>query len=180
MCLLCFSGDALRAGNSNNGWYRDSSDWAQAMQALSHYSYHKTGGSFLLCDIQGGFGAHGAVLTDPAILSRSMTYGDTDMGPEGISNFFAVHRCNNYCDPKWMKPAEPHNYYDPMRHTTVLHTKQRTESTEDEYEAAPEPLDENREYFYYEEPDDEDSQDGTEDTSENTGEYYLEEAEYVY
>lgn len=31
---------------------RDS--WGEAMQALSHFSYHKSGGQFLLCDLQGG------------------------------------------------------------------------------------------------------------------------------
>lgn len=90
-----------------------------AMQALSHYSYHKTSGQFLLCDIQGGFDDDGAILSDPAILSRNMSYGVTDMGPEGISSFFALHRCNHYCDPNWSKPADPYYFYDAYQATTV-------------------------------------------------------------
>jgi hypothetical protein len=37
----------------------------QAMQALSHFSYHKTGGQLVLCDLQGGIMSRGrgAVLT---------------------------------------------------------------------------------------------------------------------
>jgi hypothetical protein len=35
------------------------------MQALSHFSYHKTGGQLVLCDLQGGMMSRGrgAVLT---------------------------------------------------------------------------------------------------------------------
>jgi hypothetical protein len=33
------------------------------MQALSHYSYHKSGGQLVLCDLQGGLTSQGAVLT---------------------------------------------------------------------------------------------------------------------
>jgi hypothetical protein len=37
----------------------------QVMQALSHYSYHKSGGQMVLCDLQGGMlsRGRGAVLT---------------------------------------------------------------------------------------------------------------------
>ena len=41
--------------NSNSGWVGDSGDsWCQAMQALSHFSFHDSDGSYLLCDLQGG------------------------------------------------------------------------------------------------------------------------------
>lgn len=42
--------------NSNTGWSAavTGSMWSEAMQALSHFSYHSTGGQFLLCDLQGG------------------------------------------------------------------------------------------------------------------------------
>jgi hypothetical protein len=39
------------------------------MQALSHYSYHTSGGQFLVCDLQGGIYRDGVIL-DPIILSR--------------------------------------------------------------------------------------------------------------
>jgi hypothetical protein len=41
--------------NSNTGW-ADMTGGAssEAMQALSHFSYHNSGGQFLLCDLQGG------------------------------------------------------------------------------------------------------------------------------
>lgn len=40
--------------NSNTGWAATGSVWAEAMQALSHFSYHLERGQFLLCDLQGG------------------------------------------------------------------------------------------------------------------------------
>ena len=41
--------------NSNTGWADKSGGaWSEVMQALSHFSYHNSGGQFLLCDLQGG------------------------------------------------------------------------------------------------------------------------------
>jgi len=41
--------------NSNTGWAPlTGTAWSEAMQALSHFSYHDSQGQFLLCDIQGG------------------------------------------------------------------------------------------------------------------------------
>lgn len=69
------------------------------MQALSHFSYHITGGNFVLCDLQGGIYQHEIVLSDPIILSRTREYGVTDLGPEGISSLFSQHYCNGFCRP---------------------------------------------------------------------------------
>ena len=70
--------------NSNTGWASSGTDWTEIMQALSHYSYHVSGGQYLLCDLQGGLFRDGAILSDPVIMSRYGQYGPTDMGPEGI------------------------------------------------------------------------------------------------
>lgn len=72
-------------------------------QALSHFSYHATGGSYVLCDLQGGVmeGGKGVILTDPVILSRDREFGVTDLGAEGISTFFARHRCTKFCREHW-------------------------------------------------------------------------------
>jgi hypothetical protein len=93
--------------NSNSGWVGgDGTNWSDCMQALSHFSYHYTGGQCVLCDLQGGIYADGAVLTDPVILSRSHEYGVTDLGPAGISTFFSTHVCNEYCRADWSSPAD--------------------------------------------------------------------------
>jgi hypothetical protein len=92
--------------NSNTGWSDDELPWPRVMQALSHYSYHKSGGQFVLCDLQGGVYHDGIVLTDPVILSRTRLYGVTDLGAEGISSFFSRHICNEYCRGHWQKPSD--------------------------------------------------------------------------
>jgi hypothetical protein len=100
--------DNFQKFNSNTGMVFGNSGWDKVMQALSHFSYHKMGGQMVLCDLQGGIlntnRYKGAVLTDPVILSRTRSYGVTDLGPDGISTFFARHTCNEYCRDHWAKP----------------------------------------------------------------------------
>ena len=88
--------------NSNSGY----TNGAEVMQALSHFSYHQTGGKYLLCNLQGGHYDDAYVLTDPVVMSsdNSKAYGPTDLGSEGIENFFARHRCTIFCKSQWRKP----------------------------------------------------------------------------
>lgn len=92
--------------NSNSGYVDDGADF---MQGLSHFSYHHTGGKFLLCDLQGGHYDTCYILTDPVVMSMDDTkqYGATDFGSEGISNFFARHKCTRFCRKAWAKPNNP-------------------------------------------------------------------------
>lgn len=91
--------------NSNSGY----TNGADFMQALSHFSYHHSNGRFLLCDLQGGHYEDAYVLTDPVIMSSgdTKTFGATDLGEEGIGNFFAHHKCNRFCKSHWSKPHRP-------------------------------------------------------------------------
>lgn len=76
-------------------------------QALSHFSYHATGGHYVLCDIQGGVlpsPSNGVVLTDPVILSHDREFGLADLGTNGISTFFARHKCSRFCKGHWLSP----------------------------------------------------------------------------
>ncbi|RSL45510.1 hypothetical protein CEP54_014231 [Fusarium duplospermum] len=106
--------------NSNSGWNDDSRAWGEVMQALSHFSYHLSGGQFVLCDLQGGIYQREIVLSDPVILSRNRDYGVTDLGSEGISSFFSQHSCNNYCRPNWTQPSNPYQYFQPVHGTTMM------------------------------------------------------------
>ncbi|KAI1751538.1 kinase-like domain-containing protein [Xylaria castorea] len=91
--------------NSNSGWASITGGvWSEAMQALSHFSYHNSGGQLLLCDLQGGSYQDGYILSDPVIMSQVQTYGPTDLGPDGIRSFFHRHRCGRYCKREWQKP----------------------------------------------------------------------------
>ncbi|KAM0262187.1 hypothetical protein ACHAQJ_001932 [Trichoderma viride] len=106
--------------NSNTGWNDSSIAWGEVMQALSHFSYHITGGNYVLCDLQGGVYQHETVLSDPVILSRNRDYSVTDLGSDGIGSFFSQHSCNDYCRPEWTKPANPILRFDPVRGTTMI------------------------------------------------------------
>ena len=105
--------------NSNTGWTKAGSDWSLAMQALSHYSYHLSSSQYVLCDLQGGLYSTGPVLSDPVILSQDGRFGVTDLGPKGIRNFFAHHRCNRFCKPEWTKPRDAHAFYTPVEGSTM-------------------------------------------------------------
>ncbi|KAL1990248.1 hypothetical protein VTN49DRAFT_6087 [Thermomyces lanuginosus] len=106
--------------NSNSGWNDDSEGWAEVMQALSHFSYHITGGNYVLCDLQGGVYRREVILSDPVILSRTREFGVTDLGANGISSFFSQHECNDYCRPNWTQPAQPRQYFNPIPGTTMI------------------------------------------------------------
>ncbi|KAI1377849.1 kinase-like protein [Hypoxylon crocopeplum] len=106
--------------NSNTGWNNDSIAWGEVMQALSHFSYHVSGGQFVLCDLQGGIYQHEIILSDPVILSRNRDYGVTDLGPDGISSFFSQHSCNNYCRSNWTQPTNPVQIYRPVAGTVMM------------------------------------------------------------
>lgn len=111
--------DNFEKFNMNSGWARNAKGWPAVLQALSHYSYHMTGGVFVLCDLHGGVYANGRVLTDPVILSRTKEYGITDLGPSGMSSFFNFHQCNKWCKADWTKPANTCRYFAPTKSTTM-------------------------------------------------------------
>lgn len=107
-----------REGNSNTGWCDISKPWGRVMQALSHYSYHVTNGRLLLCDLQGGTYDTCAIVTDPVICSTTASYGPTDMSDEGISSFFALHSCNEYCRRSWKKPSFSRSHLTAVKSTS--------------------------------------------------------------
>lgn len=89
--------------NSNSGWVRDPS---LITEALSHFTYHISGGQYLLCDLQGGQYSNRFVLTDPAVHSSNSEFGPTDGGKTAMKSFFSKHRCNRFCQEGWRRAAE--------------------------------------------------------------------------
>lgn len=95
--------------NSNSGWCENKTPWGKVMQAVSHYSFHVSEGTLLLCDLQGGFYENhpadvGAIIVQPVFCSVNKELGMTDLGKTGIKAFFANHVCNKYCGSAWLKP----------------------------------------------------------------------------
>ncbi|KAM0558116.1 hypothetical protein ACHAPJ_005283 [Fusarium lateritium] len=77
-------------------------EFNKAAQAFSHFTYERSWGSFLVCDLQGV----GHVLTDPAIHtldSERFRLADTNLGKEGFKFFFATHTCNDICEKLELK-----------------------------------------------------------------------------
>ena len=82
----------LHKYNDNNGDVFDAQD--PIPQAFSHFSWEMSEGKILICDLQGW----GHLLTDPQIHTiDGEGFGQGNMGPEGIDNFFANHKCNAVC-----------------------------------------------------------------------------------
>jgi len=100
--------------NSNTGW---SDNDHPVMAALSHYSWHFSGGRYLLCDLQGSSDGDRYVLTDPVVISVTEEFGCTDGGQKAIDNFFANHRCGRFCKAQWGKPASAQHHF-PVRQGT--------------------------------------------------------------
>ena len=115
--------------NSNAGWSSEGEPWTNVMQALSHFSYHVTGGNLVLSDLQGGLCSNGMVLTDPVILSRTEGYyGNTDLGTNGILTFFDRHNCNDFCRKEWAKPRNPSSHFNMTMGTTMISSRQRRQT----------------------------------------------------
>ena len=120
--------DDFEKFNSNVGWTDGGGvSWSKVMQALSHFSYHITNGEYLLCDLQGSVYKNGIVLTDPVILSDEPgKFGNTDLGPKGISTFFNRHTCTKYCKATWSKPKSTASYFDLKEGTTMIPSANRS------------------------------------------------------
>lgn len=112
--------------NSNTGWSDCSIRWGQFMQVLSHFTYHATGRQLVLVDQQGGIYPGGVILSDPVILSVDRSYGVTDLGPRGISSFFAAHTCTDWYRRSWCTPPNPIRYYASVKCTTMEEDSSRS------------------------------------------------------
>src|SRR5437667_3680730 len=98
MSLELFIEGAYVKYNNNCGYVNEDNDdrFNQAAQAFSHFTFERSRGRFLVCDLQGV----GHVLTDPAIHTldpRRFKLADTNLNKEGFKFFFSRHVCNSIC-----------------------------------------------------------------------------------
>lgn len=112
---------------SNSGWIDDTRDWqVRAMAAFSHYTYHRSSGQMIVCDLQGRHKKRNGKrlarfeLTDPAICSRSRRYGPTDLGEKGIDSFFYNHVCNEFCESHWHRPRNTRQWFPLTQGTSMM------------------------------------------------------------
>ncbi|XP_038062563.1 alpha-protein kinase 1-like [Patiria miniata] len=84
---------------NNNSGYSEKADIATPA-AFSHFTYHESNGTALVCDLQGVRSSSGYKFSDPAVNSKGTElgfYGSTDLGICGIVKFFKNHTCNDLC-----------------------------------------------------------------------------------
>lgn len=92
------SGDYVKY-NSNSGYVNDENANCPinlAAQAFSHFTFERSRGKFLVCDVQGV----GYTMTDPAVHTADperFKLVDTNLGEAGFKFFFATHKCNDLC-----------------------------------------------------------------------------------
>ncbi|OWF37884.1 eukaryotic elongation factor 2 kinase-like isoform X1 [Mizuhopecten yessoensis] len=78
--------------NSNSGFVDDSLRYTP--QALSHFTFERSGHMLIVVDIQGV----GDLYTDPQIHTiEGNEYGDGNLGAKGMALFFHSHICNDIC-----------------------------------------------------------------------------------
>jgi hypothetical protein len=99
MSLEPFLAGTYKKYNNNCGWVNESTStdpFHLAAQAFSHFTFERSGGRFLVSDLQGVEG----ILTDPAVHTldrKRFRLADTNLGVEGFKFFFATHKCNSIC-----------------------------------------------------------------------------------
>lgn len=75
----------------------------EAAEALSHFSLADSGGTMLVCDLQGV----DTLLTDPQIHTiNGQGFGLGNMGREGIQKWGIQHTCNDYCAALQLPPLD--------------------------------------------------------------------------
>jgi hypothetical protein len=85
---------------SNNQGYVNTSEYAHLLNAFSHWTYEFTNEYLIVTDLQGFvYKRNEYILTDPAILCEvdMDRFGSTNLGSNGIREFFLNHRCNKIC-----------------------------------------------------------------------------------
>lgn len=120
---------------SNNGWINPNEGWCgEAMEAFTHYTYHRSSGMMIVCDLQGRYrdgrrfinGKSRFELTDIAVCSRTRSYGPTDLGEKGIDSFFHSHVCNSFChaDGYWSRPNRSYAWFPQSSSTSMMRSSQ--------------------------------------------------------
>ena len=79
--------------------------WSQKIEfllAFSHFTYEKSVGYLVVCDLQGisgaGIESNDIILTDPAIhCEKAPRFGTTNLGKAGIDTFTKNHVCTPVC-----------------------------------------------------------------------------------
>ena len=104
----CVFGEEVLEGkftkyNSNEAFVNPDPE-ADLPQTFSHFTYIHSGRKLVICDIQGCYypGKREFLMTDPAcnkipVQGEAREFGESNLGEKGLNEFFAHHRCNQFC-----------------------------------------------------------------------------------
>jgi len=104
----CVFGEEVLEGkftkyNSNEAYVNPDPE-ADLPQTFSHFTYIHSGRKLVICDIQGCYypGKREFLMTDPAcnkipVQGEAREFGESNLGEKGLNEFFAHHRCNQFC-----------------------------------------------------------------------------------
>jgi hypothetical protein len=99
-------GRYIKYNGNNSLVYKDMSNPSNvAAQAFSHFTFERSKGRFLVCDLQGV----GNLLTDPAIHTKDpnrFRRSHTNLNEEGFKFFFSTHECNDICRKLGLKSTK--------------------------------------------------------------------------
>jgi hypothetical protein len=97
------SGDYEKHNDNDGGIFPDNAlkFVRNTPQAFSHFTFQKSGGQMVVCDIQGVEDFY----TDPQIHTLAgRDYGQGNMGKKGIEKFICSHVCNDICKRLQLRP----------------------------------------------------------------------------
>jgi len=118
-------GDYLKWSN-NFSYVRGSTDedFSATLQAFSHWTHSVTNGYLMIIDVQGVKNSENRfTLTDPAIhCTDEARFGDSNIGSEGMEEFFKHHECNQICKALKLKKHAASNLPSVIAGTPAVHS----------------------------------------------------------
>ena len=111
----------------NNGWINED-EFHSTLHTFAHWTWVYTKGNILICDIQGVTANNTFLLTDPALHHKDdmkFMYSETNLGEDGIVQFFKTHQCNKLCQGLNLPKHRDQSLPNTLKGTTINPNVQR-------------------------------------------------------
>ena len=93
---------------TNNTSFVNIDSYSDTVDAFSHWTYERTKGYLMICDLQGvQVSSNQYLLTDPAMhCTDVLRFGTTNLAEKGMKHYFRTHKCNDVCHKLLLKERE--------------------------------------------------------------------------